>query len=64
MMTTVPRYRVKPDALGTLYYVWDDHEDTWHDGEYDDAIYAAGVPGWRTSADAQMVVNVLNGNDS
>lgn len=45
---TPPLVQPRKDGVHRHWGLWDVDEDTWHQGSYDDAVYAAGVPFWRS----------------
>lgn len=58
------RYETRKDSVHPYFGVWDHEQGEWHDGaEYDDAVYAAGCPFWKSSAGADAVTRALNESD-
>ena len=57
---TNPRYLLKPMRPTRRWGIWDTTEDTWHEGEYGNAYYSAGVPSWAKEADARSIMVRLN----
>lgn len=62
LSTVAARFEVKKDAVHPYHGVWDTKDGSWHEGDYDNATYAAGVPMWSKREDAQSVVDRLNAN--
>lgn len=60
LSTVASRFEVKKDAVHPYHGIWDTKQQTWHEGDYDNATYAAGVPMWHKREDAQSVVDRLN----
>lgn len=58
--STDPRYLLKPMRPTTRWGIWDTVEDGWHEGDYGNAIYAAGIPTWKKPKDAQDIADRLN----
>lgn len=57
----VARFEARKDKVHPLHGVFDTVDNTWHEGDHDDATYAAGVPMWKKKARAEAVASELNG---
>lgn len=55
------RFEARKDKVHPLHGVFDTVDNTWHEGDHDDATYAAGVPMWKKKARAEAVASELNG---